>query len=182
MRHPGFLVTVYADRVSHERRFPFRFGTGELVVRWRDTSMGPVASLHFNGRPLAVTWQRTVRRNGTTTIEPRPEADDEAEDADLMPPVSAPALDEFPARGLVDDIDTLSVEPARRPGLTGLAALGASLDPATWRTHRFVMSGGHSASGVIYNSSVTSTRSIRIEIDTKALTATYSEHSDFDDG
>jgi len=99
-----------------------------------------------------------------------------------MPPPDPSKRNEFPARGLVDDIDTLAIEPARDPKSTGLAALGTSLDPRSWQTHRFVITAGHSASGVVYNSSVTSKRAIRIEIDIQALTALYEETSRFDDG
>ncbi len=109
-----------------------------------------------------------MTNNGKTTTE--------------QPPDKEPAVNEFPARGLVDDIETLDVEPARTSNASGLAALGASLDPKNWQTHRFVMTGGHSAGGVVYNSSISSKRRIHIEIDTEALTATYTETSHFDDG
>jgi hypothetical protein len=146
--------------MKHERRFPLRDGDGEIVVRWRDTSGGPIATLHFNDQPLTITWRRVMTRNGATTIEPRehePSEEDEYEAAHAAAQAdAAPPRNEFPARGLVDDIDTLDVGPAQRAGATGLAALGASLDPKNWNTHRFVITGGHSASGVVYNSSVTS--------------------------
>lgn len=139
-----------------------------------------MATLHFDDHPL-VTWRLTSVRNGRTTVEPAPESKFQGEDLDLMPPPDSTKRAEFPARGLVDDIDTLSVEPARAPGVSGLAALGASLDARSWQTHRFIMTGGHSVSGVVYNSSVTSKRVIRIDIDTNARTATYEETNDFDD-
>lgn len=153
--------------MHHERKFPLRYGRGELVVRWRDTNAGPKATLRFNDRPLKVTWRRTEIWRGQTRSQE-------------LPHEQAPLLDEFPARGLVDDIDTLDIVP--EPTTTGIAAIGASLDPANWRGHRFIVTGGHYAHGVVYNSSVTSSRRIRIEIDVDAMTATYIEHSNFDDG
>ncbi len=138
---------------------------GAVMLRWQDTKRGRLGTLWYGDRQLVISTSEYRNHNGERSL--REEV----------------GVSEFDCRDLIDSLPpdggVLAPKPAR--GLKGVALVNRSREPLPG-TKEWVLDGGRSATGAIYNTYLIAHMKIELEIDLENMLAYYFETSSWDDG
>lgn len=137
---------------------------GHVSLWWTGARWSRRVSFWFEGRRMTI-FRSIIRYNNGR----RSSTDQE----DLL---------EMPEGELLDSLPPQPIQLRPKPRRTGMAQLAELHDPAAYQTNQWILRGGASAQGVIYNSTITSRVKVRVELDLDLMVVWYFEETDLDDG